>query len=113
MLPPATYVLPAELSLELGHLPVRLIYYCLKRSRINLKQELTLLNKRALLEILPQQVTSYLRFNFRVNHSVSSANPFFVDRHVLLFDGNYFDFERSRSASRFIRTCETGGLPRR
>src|SRR6185369_13227171 len=97
-----------ELSLKLRDLPVRLIYGCLEWSWVDLKQELTFLNKRALFEILSQQITSHLRFDFCVHHSVRRANPLFINRHIALLDRNHFHFERARRRFRwFARPGET------
>ena len=75
-----------ELRLGLRQLSFSLAQRRLKRPWIDLKEHLALLNEGAFLVGLGEQIAGHLRFDVRIDHSVQGADPFAVDRNILLLD---------------------------
>ena len=65
-------------------LPFGLIEHRLKRPRIDLKQQLSFLDERAFGVVLREQIAGHLRLDLGVDHPVERADPFAVDRNILL-----------------------------
>src|SRR4029077_352640 len=97
-----------KLRLSLSKLSLGLVESRLKGPGINLKEELTLVDKRALLVVLLDQVARDLSPDIGINKTVERANPFAVNRNIPLFDLRHHDVRRSsRSSAR--RTFRTKG----
>src|SRR5579864_1049168 len=79
-----------ELCLSLCQLGVRLFEHSLKGTRVNLKKNLTLADKRAFFVALPDDVSRHLRLDLRVYVAIERRNPFAEDWNVLLnYAGNF------------------------
>jgi hypothetical protein len=81
----------AALSLRLGELSFRLLNLCLclidsgpKCTRVDLKENLILGDRRTFPVILADQIPAYLRLNLRVDKSIESAGPIAGERLVVL-----------------------------
>ncbi len=75
-----------KLGLGLGQLSLRLIERCLKWARIDLEEQLTLLDERAFLVTLPHDVAGDLRPDVGIRESVERADPFAKNRNILLLN---------------------------
>ena len=86
----------SELRLRLSQLPLRLSKRRLKRARIDLKEDLILLDLRAFAIILANQVSVRLRLNLGVDVAVERSNPLPGHRHIglLSLDDCYFHGRR-------------------
>jgi len=80
----AFHIDTGKLKLPLSELSLRLLEGGLKRSRIDLKQNLALLNLRAFYIGLLDHVAAYLWLNLSIDITLQSANPFPNERNVLL-----------------------------
>jgi hypothetical protein len=60
----------------------------LEGARVDLEQRLTLLHQVAFAVVLLDQVAGHLRPDDGIDVAVERADPFHVDRHVLLRDGD-------------------------
>ena len=90
-----------QLSLRLLHLPLRLrqltfglIQHGLKGPRIDLKQQLALLDESALFVRLLEKIAGNLRLDVGVNEPIQRADPFAINRHIFLLDRGDLHFER-------------------
>jgi len=66
----------------------------LERPGVDLKQELALLDERTLLISLLQQVACDLCPDVGIGEAIERANPFSIDRNILLLNLNDFDGRR-------------------
>src|SRR6202007_1138794 len=73
-----------QLSLSLCQLGVRLFEHSLKGTRVNLKKNLTLADKRAFFVALPDDVSRHLGLDLSVYVAIERRNPFAEDWNVLL-----------------------------
>jgi len=80
---------------RLSQLPLGLIERCLKRTRINLKQELALFNESALLISLLQQVSRNLCPDVSIDQPIEGSNEFPVNRHIFLLNLQHLDSRQS------------------
>ena len=80
-----------HLRLSLRQLSFGLIKHGLKRTGIDLKEELTLLDECAFVIILANQVTAHLRLNLRIDVAFERSHPLALNRHILLNDRRDFD----------------------
>ena len=89
-----------QLSVGLRELSLGLIERGLKRPRIDLKQQLPLLDERTFGVILLQQIAGHLGLDGGVYHAVERADPLAVDRNIFLPNLDHLNRRRSRTASR-------------
>src|SRR5580692_5785597 len=82
------------LRLSLRQLPFGLIEHGLKWTRIDLKEELTFLDKCSFAIILANQVTAHLRRNLCVDVTLERSYPLALNRHIFLKDRCHFDNRR-------------------
>ncbi len=80
-----------EAGYLLGPQPFGLFNGGLESARIDFEQRLPLFHQIAFAVILFHQVTGHLRADDRIDVAVERADPFHVDRHVALRDGNDLD----------------------
>src|SRR5262249_26319151 len=104
-------------GLRLGKLfpGLRKLCFCLinrglKRTRVDLKQNLTLGHYRTFPITLTNQIAADLRLNLCVDKSIESPNPISSERHVTLAnlddrDGNGFWRRGGRLGSAFAAAC--------
>jgi len=83
----------------LSQLSLGLVQRGLKRTGVNLKKQLALFDERAFQVALLHQVARDLSPNVGVDKSVERANPFPVDRNIVLPDLNDLNFRRLGSWS--------------
>ena len=95
-----------QLCLGLRQLSDCLIGRGLQRPRVDLKQQLSFADEGTFGVVLREQVSGHLRLDGSVDHAVQSADPFALDRQVLLCHCGYLDVRRRRSTrrSRLFRT---------
>jgi hypothetical protein len=83
-----------QLTLRLRQPPFSLIQLCLKRPGIDLEKHLPLADEGAFGIFLFHEITGNLSLNFRIDQTIDGADPFAVQRDILLLDVGDQDFER-------------------
>ncbi len=89
-----------QLPLCLRQLSFRLIHDRLKRARIDLKEQLALLNEGTFFVRLLQKIARYLSLDIGVHQAVKSADPFAVNRDIPLLDFCNLHLRRRRGGRR-------------
>ena len=108
-----------ERSRGLSQLPLGLVECCLKRTWVNLEEQLAFLDIRTFLIALPEQITCDLRPDVGIDQPVECADPLAKDLDILLHDLNR-RHPRLRARYTFRAYCsnnqaddEPGKKPRR
>ena len=86
----------------LGTLPLGFVNGGLESARVDFEQRLPLFHQIAFAVVLLDQVTGHLRADDRIDVAVERADPFHVNRHIALRDGNDLDRRRCRRGHRFF-----------
>jgi hypothetical protein len=87
-------------------LPLGLVERCLKRARINLKQELAFFDEPALFISLFQEVSRNLCPDVSIDQPIEGSDEFPIDGHIFLLNLQHLDNRQSdwlRSQRMFVR----------
>jgi len=87
--------LESKIALVMRELSIGLFDRRLKRPRIDLEQQLSLLDKRPFRVGLPDQISRYLRSDRGVHHAIQDADPFAVYGNVPLLYRDHLNIWRS------------------